>query len=70
MIFIAKPDYVDYEMVSEVAIIADSPEEAVKLAEKKAEEVNSYLLVDRPQKWKVTPIERDFKGTLSYVINW
>lgn len=69
MIFIAKPDYADYEMVYEVTVIADSEEEAIELAKKQAEEVNAYLLVERPQKWAVTPIENNFKGTLSFGIN-
>lgn len=70
MIFVCKPDYADYEMVCEIAVSADSEEEAIDIAEKQAEEVNAYLLIERPQKWSVTPIEKNFKGTLSFGINW
>ncbi|WP_414838585.1 hypothetical protein [Carnobacterium sp. TMP28] len=70
MIFIAKPDYAEYEMVCEVTVVADCEKEAINIAERKDAEVNDFLLIDILQKSSVKPIEENFKCALSSSINW
>lgn len=40
MIFIAKPDYAEYEMISEITLMANYEKEAIDIAEMEAAVVN------------------------------
>lgn len=70
MIFIAKPDYEEYEMTDGAVIVADSEDEALCIAKK---ELNSDYFIaghEVPQKWTVKIIDTRQKGVILQSVYW
>lgn len=70
MIFIAKPDYEEYELLDKAVIIADTEKEAFEIANSGTLRVdfNQICERDRPQQWIVEEVNK--KGVLLTSINW
>jgi len=70
MIFIARPDYEEYELADGLVVSASSPDEALKIIENQLEDDEVLYRNNTPQKWSVEVVNESKKGILLQSINW